>query len=162
LDLLVTGDDFNMMEILGYLGSDSGSLGDDNEGLLSTIDHGRPAQAVSNWVQCENESCLKWRKIPWNVDVDLISQRFVCSDNKWNPSCASCDAPEDDWDEDNDACVEADGSVKPREMDRLPVVETEVESQPEKANRCKLADFQIGGTKYRMGSFSQLLLMDFA
>jgi hypothetical protein len=29
---------------------------------------------------------------------------------------ASCDAPEDDWDNENDACVEADESVKLREM----------------------------------------------
>ncbi|KAL3921197.1 MAG: hypothetical protein SGILL_002873 [Bacillariaceae sp.] len=144
LDLLVTGDDLNVMEILGYLGSKTGSHEEDNEGLLSTIDHGRPAQAVSNWVQCENEDCQKWRKIPWNVDVDLISQRFVCSDNKWNPSSASCDAPEDDWDEENDACVEADGSVKPREVDTSQSEELEVESQRGEANRCNLIDFQIG------------------
>ncbi|KAL3919748.1 MAG: hypothetical protein SGILL_003598 [Bacillariaceae sp.] len=161
LDLLVTGDDLNVMEVLSHLGSDAMDTEDDNGGLLSTIDHGRPAQAVSNWVQCENENCQKWRKIPWNVDVDLISQRFVCSDNKWNPNSASCDAPEDDWDEDNDACVEADGSVKPREADKELAEECDVESRPDRTESIKFADFRIGVGKKKKWTAATVVDVDF-
>lgn len=141
LDLLVTGDDFNMMAVLNVLGSDSSGTDDSNEGLMSTVDHGRPAQAVSNWVQCENPSCQKWRKIPWHVDIDMLSEKFVCSDNMWNEVSASCDAPEDVWDEENDACVEADGSVKPREVDRSRQDSTGLPT----TCACKLTDFRLKG-----------------
>lgn len=145
LDLLVTGDDCNMMTILELLGSDTSGNSESNEGLMSTVDHGRPAQAVSNWVQCENPSCQKWRKIPWHVDIDMLSEKFVCSDNIWNKNSASCDAPEDNWDEENDACVEADGSVKPREVERLKPDEVGDPIVSAVTKSCKLTDFQLKG-----------------
>merc|ERR1712232_820960 len=64
-----------------------------------TVDEGLPAQAVANWVQCENPNCLKWRKLPWHVDVDLLPPQFFCKDNKWNANSNTCDSPEDVWDE---------------------------------------------------------------
>ena len=69
--------------------------------LQSTVDEGMPAQAVANWVQCEDPKCLKWRKLPWHVDVDLLPEQFYCKDNVWNPSRQTCDATEDDWDMDD-------------------------------------------------------------
>ena len=74
------------------------------ERLQSSMDEGMPAQAVANWVQCENPKCMKWRKLPWHVDVDLLPEKFFCSQNVWNPGYDNCDAPEDDWDM-NDAPV---------------------------------------------------------
>jgi CW-type Zinc Finger len=45
------------------------------------------------WVQCEK--CDKWRKLPPHVSADDLPDVWYCSMNGWNPSSASCDAPED-------------------------------------------------------------------
>jgi hypothetical protein len=141
LDFLVTGEDFNINSILQTLASfhSSSALGTTSaaDGLLSSVDHGRPAQAVSNWVQCENPQCLKWRKVPWNVDIDMLSEKFFCRDNIWNPQSASCDAPDDEWDENTDAQVGADGSATMTQA--LPKEESSANPT------CKLADFKLGG-----------------
>lgn len=50
LDLLVTGDDTNISSVLDEFGADESRKEGASNGLL---DEGRPAQAVSNWVQCE-------------------------------------------------------------------------------------------------------------
>jgi hypothetical protein len=112
LDFLVTGDESNIHNVLKLLDAEEkvaarNSVG----GLLSSVDRGRPAQAVSTWVQCESADCMKWRKIPWHVDVDLLPEKFYCTDNIWNPLANSCDAPEDEWDA-NDSLVDANGKVE--------------------------------------------------
>ena len=138
LDFFVTGDDSNIMSILDVIGAKS--KGDEEaDDFLTSVDHGRPAQAVSNWVQCENQDCLKWRRLPWHVDVDTLGEKFFCKDNIWNPTQASCDAPAEEWDESQDAQVAADGSV--------PIVdpmntETVIE---ESKNTFKVSDFVVGG-----------------
>jgi hypothetical protein len=104
LDLLVTGDDMNITSILEEFGADESKMSS-SKGLLSTVDQGRPAQAVSNWVQCENPDCGRWRKIPWHVDIDVLAKKFVCSDNIWNPASNSCDAPEDVYDDGDNEVV---------------------------------------------------------
>ena len=112
VDFLVTGDESSIHRVLGELDADDKVASrKKSDGLLSSLDKGRPAQAVSTWVQCENPDCLKWRKIPWHVDVDLLPEKFYCKDNKWNPASNSCDAPEDDWDFD-DSLVDANGKVE--------------------------------------------------
>ena len=149
LDFLVSGDDHNINSILQTLGIADRSI-DQSDGLLSSVDHGRPAQAVSNWVQCENPDCQKWRKVPWHVDIDMIAEKFHCKDNVWNPLSASCDAPEDVWDESADAQVDVDGSAycveKPDETEKS-------ESVP--GNSFKLMDFKLGG-KFSLGSKYQI------
>ena len=152
----MTGDDANIKSILQALGSvDLLTDGSQpaNGSLLSSVDHGRPAQAVSNWVQCENPDCLKWRKVPWYVDIDTLSDKFYCKDNKWNPAYASCEAPEDEWDETADAQVEADGSAYCIES-----IEPHAQaSKPEESSNhaCKIADFKLGGKVVRM-AFTRL------
>jgi hypothetical protein len=112
LDFLVTGDESNIQAVLSHLDADDKVAAKTNQGgLLQSVDKGRPAQAVSNWVQCENPNCMKWRKIPWHVDVDLLPEKFFCKDNIWDPNANSCGAPEDDWDED-DKLVGGDGKVE--------------------------------------------------
>jgi hypothetical protein len=112
VDFLVTGDESNIFAVLDELDADDKVRSRQTaDGLLSSVDKGRPAQAVSTWVQCENPDCMKWRKIPWHVDADLLPEKFFCKDNKWNPLADSCDAPEDDWDG-ADALVGADGKVE--------------------------------------------------
>ena len=115
LDLLITGNDENIDEVVDGLQHSNGDGADSDTGdsdkrkkrrgkksaaerLQSSMDEGMPAQAVANWVQCENPNCMKWRKLPWHVDVDLLPEKFYCKDNKWNPGYDNCDAPEDDWD----------------------------------------------------------------
>jgi hypothetical protein len=110
LDFLVMGDESNIYDSLEELDAENKISARDSSNALTTVDRGRPAQAVCRWVQCEKQNCLKWRKVPWHVDVDLLPEVFVCEDNTWDPSRASCDAPEDDWDVD-DKLVGADGKV---------------------------------------------------
>jgi len=141
IDFLVTGDESNISEVLNALdGDDKVASKKSGHGLLSSVDKGRPAQAVSTWVQCENPECMKWRKIPWHVDSDLLPEKFFCTDNKWNPDANDCSAPEDDWDE-ADTLVGADGKVegspvKKRDEERLSVQDE--------------SSFTIG-SKYRTG-----------
>ncbi|KAI2509470.1 DNA binding protein [Fragilaria crotonensis] len=106
LDLLIMGDDANINAVLTALDHDR--LRDVRTGtstdtattrLESTIDEAMPAQAVAKWVQCENEGCLKWRRLPFFVDVDVLPEQFFCRDNVWNPEAQNCDAPEDTWDD---------------------------------------------------------------
>lgn len=109
-DFLIEGDESNIYRILKELDADDKVSSKKNpNGLLSSLDRGRPAQAVSTWVQCED--CLKWRKIPWQVDVDLLPDKFYCRDNVWNTAASSCDAPEDEWDNE-DPLVDANGKVE--------------------------------------------------
>jgi hypothetical protein len=149
LDFLVTGDDYNLMDVLSQLGTDS-TVADNNQpdGLLASVDHGRPAQAVSNWVQCENPECQKWRKIPWHVDIDMLSKKFVCADHIWGLNPPSCDAPEDDWDETTDACVEADGSVKPNDRDENLQTKREKVDNPNSSSSCDTIEFKVGCKYY--------------
>ena len=122
LDLLLSGDETNIYKVLQDLrsqGKDNGVIEDTTsdlprrkkskksatERLQSTMDDSMPQNvAVANWVQCEDPSCMKWRKLPWHVDVDLLPEKFFCKDNIWNPNSNSCLAPEEEWDM-NDAPV---------------------------------------------------------
>ena len=111
VDFLVTGDESSILAVLAELDVDDKVTSKSaSAGLLASVDKGRPAQAVCSWVQCENPECNKWRKIPWHVDIDLLPEKFYCSDNKWDPSLASCDVTEEDWD-DGDKLVK-DGKVE--------------------------------------------------
>jgi hypothetical protein len=158
MDFLVTGEDFNITSILLELGSlDWTAVDSAGSGLLSTVDHGRPAQAVSNWVQCENPKCLKWRKVPWHVDVDTLSEKFYCKENIWNPASASCDAPEDDWDESTDAQVGADGSAynaapAPKAQEKK---DERKKPKERKKSNVKLEDFTVGGKLWIKGRRSK-------
>lgn len=149
LDLLVTGDDYNLNSVVKTMASFHSSISSkgskEAKGLLSTVDEGRPAQAVSNWIQCENPECQKWRKVPWNIDIDMLSEQFYCKDNVWNPASASCDAPEDEWDEAAEAQVGADGSAI-----RAPAVASSSDEEndmkePSANPGFKLTDFKLGG-----------------
>jgi hypothetical protein len=104
LDYLVTGIDENIQHVSSALRGHASTTEQGrskmsaSDRLQSTVDDGMPAQAVANWVQCENPKCLKWRKLPWHVDVDLLPEKFFCKDNIWNPKSQNCDAIEDEWD----------------------------------------------------------------
>jgi hypothetical protein len=48
-----------------------------------------------NWVQCERKGCKKWRKVPPNIDIDSLPEKWYCEMNTWNLDSASCEVPED-------------------------------------------------------------------
>lgn len=162
LDLLIAGDDSSLRSVAVALAENIRSTNKSNgssvngitesatDRLQSTVDEGMPAQAVANWVQCEHPDCLKWRKVPWHVDVDALPEKFYCSDNKWNPAVASCDAPEDTWDE-CDAQLQNGGVVKESdaEMTGSEAEEPQAEGksdEPTSARKLDAKKFVIGGT----------------
>jgi hypothetical protein len=107
LDFFITGDDAILLQIVSELKA-IGSLNvarDDETNMGTTETHslqadkeGAPTQAVSNWVQCENPDCMKWRKLPWHINLDDLPENFLCSNNIWNPRSSSCESAEDSWD----------------------------------------------------------------
>mmetsp|Transcript_10662 Transcript_10662/g.16290 ORF Transcript_10662/g.16290 Transcript_10662/m.16290 type:complete len:2385 (+) Transcript_10662:186-7340(+) len=147
LDLLVMGDDKNINHVLAALDEDrlcDASLDKTRStaatGLESEIDEAMPAQAVAHWVQCERPECLKWRRLPFYVDIDLLPEQFFCKDNQWNFAAQSCDAPEDEWDE-NDADLHNDGVVKKSDVDMITRHDVEFDNAGEPVETMK---FEIG------------------
>lgn len=93
LDYLVTGQSGSARLIYEAL---SGHSSDNSDGIHDYKDIA--VKPVASWVQCENPKCLKWRKLPWHVDSDLLAENFICTDNIWNPHLQCCSAPEEEWD----------------------------------------------------------------
>ena len=55
-----------------------------------------PAAAPAvEWVQCEHDSCGKWRRLPPDIKADELPDSWTCSMNTWNKEQASCDAPQE-------------------------------------------------------------------
>ncbi|KAF0722924.1 hypothetical protein Ae201684_018001 [Aphanomyces euteiches] len=44
------------------------------------------------WVQCENNSCGKWRVVPPHIDIASLPLKWFCSLNTWAPALATCAA----------------------------------------------------------------------
>ena len=92
-----------------------GELGDSSRAsaaLEDQYDDKLPPEAPSQWVQCDR--CKKWRRVRWDVDESSLPDNWVCAMNDWNPESASCDAPDDDFDPDQEGhvgTVEADGNA---------------------------------------------------
>jgi hypothetical protein len=59
-------------------------------------------QEPENWIQCEHDTCMKWRKIPMNVDASTLPEPWYCNMNQWDSNKCSCDAPEETYDDDQD------------------------------------------------------------
>ena len=107
LDFQISGDDTNLQTLIWYLGA-GGSNGvyTQNEAkserelvLNRTLETAKTKKQNFNWVQCDNPQCMKWRRLPWHVDVNTLPESFKCEDNIWEMSKATCDADEDKWDE---------------------------------------------------------------
>lgn len=64
----------------------SGGVGD--AGLSKSSNRGS-----WKWVMCE--TCNQWRKVPPEVDLEKLPDKWYCSMNKWDPSRASCSAPQE-------------------------------------------------------------------
>ena len=54
-----------------------------------------PPPPEVEWVQCEEDGCGKWRRLPAHVKASDLPDRFVCHMNHWDATFASCEAPEE-------------------------------------------------------------------
>ena len=121
LDLLLTNDDQNLAAVMNVFyvehaggpelaaksnkrkvrgGGEKVDLKEERGKLMGAVNDGnKKGVAKFNWVQCEDENCMKWRKLPWFVDPENdLPEIFLCSDNKWEEEKAFCEAPEDVFD----------------------------------------------------------------
>ena len=57
------------------------------------VEHG--GDDAGRWVQCDRADCRKWRRLPDDVDFDALPGSWYCSMNHWDPSRASCGAPQE-------------------------------------------------------------------
>jgi hypothetical protein len=60
----------------------------------------KPSDETVQWVQCENDRCSKWRRLPegmapWDDTFNLGC--FVCTDNMWDTRYNSCSKAEEKW-----------------------------------------------------------------
>ena len=68
------------------------------------FDSNLPPELPTAWVQCE--SCRKWRRVAFHVDVDALPDEWTCAMNTWEPESASCKAPQDSYDPDKESTLE--------------------------------------------------------
>jgi hypothetical protein len=61
----------------------------------TTTATGEVTKKITQWVQCERRNCKKWRKIPGNIDLNTLPEKWFCEMNKWDPDRASCDQAEE-------------------------------------------------------------------
>mmetsp|Transcript_5214 Transcript_5214/g.10393 ORF Transcript_5214/g.10393 Transcript_5214/m.10393 type:complete len:1956 (+) Transcript_5214:214-6081(+) len=105
LDFQISGHDTNLQTLIWYLGAGKNPhRKDENTSerdlvLNKTLENAKTKKQNFNWVQCENPQCMKWRRLPWHVDINTLPESFTCKDNIWEASKATCDAEEDMWDE---------------------------------------------------------------
>ena len=50
---------------------------------------------VTQWVQCERKNCKKWRKVPPQINMDSLPEKWYCEMNTWDLDRATCDFNED-------------------------------------------------------------------
>jgi hypothetical protein len=67
-----------------------------NDAEAVQLDNILPPEMPTSWVQCE--SCKKWRRVPWHINVESLPELWICSQNVWDPESASCDVPQDGYD----------------------------------------------------------------
>eukprot|EP00798_Chlamydomonas_sp_ICE-L_P025171 gene25171-10801_t len=49
----------------------------------------RPSkETLQKWVQCNK--CHKWRKVPYHIRDNELTDEWECGDNVWNQACQSC------------------------------------------------------------------------
>jgi [histone H3]-lysine4 N-trimethyltransferase ATXR3 len=74
------------------------------------LDNILPPEMPTNWIQCE--SCKKWRRVPWHVNVESLNDDWTCLQNTWDPESATCQAPQDTYDPATENTLEYHGEVK--------------------------------------------------
>ncbi|KAL3149213.1 hypothetical protein ABBQ32_002039 [Trebouxia sp. C0010 RCD-2024] len=77
--------------------------------------------ALQKWVQCAK--CAKWRKVPYTLKDEDISEDWECKDNKWDRTYAACTMAQALTDEEIDGILA--GQEASLEARPLPPVEPE-------------------------------------
>ena len=67
---------------------------------------------TSEWVQCDHPFCLKWRRVPAFVNMKSLPDKWVCTDNYWDASKASCDVAEEAYDDSDEDTIEYHNTSK--------------------------------------------------
>ena len=63
-----------------------------------------PPEENTGWVQCD--SCMKWRRVPWNINMDDLPDEWYCKDNFWDPpERATCEMGQDQFNPDKESTV---------------------------------------------------------
>ena len=86
--------------------------------LADQYDQMLPPETPSHWIQCE--LCKQWRRVRWDIDEEVLSAAgdWMCSMNYWNPDSASCSAPKDEYDSDNEGAVAMEGGDGSANLDQ--------------------------------------------
>lgn len=65
-----------------------------------------PPERPTAWVQCEK--CLKWRRVPFHVNVENLPEQWYCEQNTWDLEKANCAVPQDKFDSEKEATLLTD------------------------------------------------------
>jgi hypothetical protein len=78
-----------------------------------------PPEENTGWVQCD--ACMKWRRVPWNVNTDDLPDEWYCKDNFWDAAeIATCDADQDVFNPDKESTVfDVESAPEPCEVGDL-------------------------------------------
>lgn len=71
---------------------------------IQQVDNNLAPEKVNEWVQCD--LCSKWRRIPWDVNVESLPDSWNCFLSTWNPEYAYCEYPQDAFDPDKENIVD--------------------------------------------------------
>jgi hypothetical protein len=82
----------------------------------SQLDSILPPEVPTAWVQCENISCRKWRRVAWYVDDVQLPDPWNCSMNFWDETHSSCDVPEVSFDKDKEITINYEATGKQEEL----------------------------------------------
>ncbi len=66
-----------------------------------------PPEDNTAWVQCDK--CHTWRRLPWNIDADSLSDNWHCALNTWDSEKSMCGVEGDAWDPDCEDITNAEG-----------------------------------------------------
>jgi hypothetical protein len=71
--------------------------------IFGQYDLNLPPEKPTAWVQCEK--CLKWRRVPFHVNVDTLPEQWYCENNSWDLEKAHCHFPQDQYDAEKEATL---------------------------------------------------------
>lgn len=97
----------NVLRDMNYIVAKRSSIED------SQLDNYLPPEMPTSWVQCE--TCMKWRRVPYDIDVNALPDTWTCNMNYWNVEQASCDIDTDNYDPDRENTVQV-AAGKPQDQ----------------------------------------------
>lgn len=86
---------------------------------VQQLDNILPPEAPTEWVICD--SCNKWRRVPWHVDIASLPDKWICSLNTWDVDNASCDAIQDAYDPVLETTVHVGAYMKKEDVSALTI-----------------------------------------